>query len=129
VAGAGLLVAMGAIHLHLYQLGYSSVPTIGPLFLANAVLGGLGALAVLLAPSRWLVPVTAAGALLQLGTLGALVLSLTVGIFGFEETFAAPLVGWTIAVESLGFLVLAVHAAYEGPTFLAAVRGRPPRRG
>src|SRR5262249_59804224 len=33
LAGAGLLVASGAIHLDLYLTGYQSIPTIGWLFL------------------------------------------------------------------------------------------------
>jgi hypothetical protein len=32
VAGAGLLIAAGAIHLDLYLTGYRTIPTIGWLF-------------------------------------------------------------------------------------------------
>ena len=127
LVGAGLLVAMAWIHFHLYNQGYSTVETIGPLFFLNGVLGAVAAFAVLVTPARWLPLVTAGGALLQIGTLGGLVLSLTVGLFGFEESLAAPLIGRTIAVESAGFLVLAGHALYAGPAFLRAVQNR--RRG
>src|SRR5262249_60250488 len=37
LAGAGLLVASGAIHLDLYLTGYQSIPTIGWLFLLPVV--------------------------------------------------------------------------------------------
>ncbi len=124
IVGAGLLGAMGGIHLYLYGLGYSSVPAIGPLFSLNAVLGAVVGAAVLLAPTRWLAAAAAAGAGLQLGTLAALVLSLTVGIFGFEESLTAPLVGWTIAVESAGFLALALPAAVDGPRLVAELLAR-----
>jgi hypothetical protein len=124
LAGAGLLGAMAGIHLHLYQLGYSTVSTIGPLFLLNGVVGSVAAAVVLLAPARWLPVASAGGALLQIGTLLGLVLSLTVGLFGFSETPGAPLVGWTFAVESAGFLVLAAHAGYEGRPLVASLRGR-----
>ncbi len=123
LVGGGLLIAMGGIHLYLYQLGFSSVPTIGALFLLNAVLGAQATVAMLATPVRWLPLAAAAGALLQIATLAALVVSLTVGLFGFEETLEAPLIGWTIAVESAGFLILAVHAVRRGLPQLAARRG------
>jgi hypothetical protein len=110
VVGAGLLLGMAWIHQHLYDTGYSTVPTIGPLFRLNAVLGLVAALLVLLVPMPWWRLACAAGALLQIGTLGALVQSLTIGAFGFKETLDAPYIPQTFAVEILGFLVLAVGA-------------------
>lgn len=120
IVGAALLVTMGVIHLKLWFDGYRSVPWIGPLFLANAVLGALAALAVLLTPTRWFGWISLLSGLLMLGTLGGLLLSLTVGLFGFYETMSAPLVVPTIAVESAGFVVLVGYA-------IAAVLGA--RRG
>jgi hypothetical protein len=110
VVGAGLLLGMAWIHQHLYDVGYATVPTIGPLFRLNAVLGLVAAVLVLLLPMPWWRIACAAGALLQIGTLAALVQSLTVGAFGFKETLDAPYIPQTFAVESLGFLVLAVGA-------------------
>jgi hypothetical protein len=110
LVGAGLLLGMAWIHEYLYGLGYATVPVIGPLFRLNAVLGVLGALAVLLVPLPWWRLACAAGALLQVGTLAALVQSLTVGAFGFHETLDAPLIAPTVVVEALGFLVLAAGA-------------------
>jgi hypothetical protein len=47
VAGAGLLIAAGAIHLDLYLTGYRTIPVIGWLFLLQVIAAfGLG-LAVL----------------------------------------------------------------------------------
>ena len=110
VLGAGLLLGMAWIHQHLYDVGYATVPTIGPLFRLNAVLGLVAAVLVLLVPMPWWRLACAAGALLQIGTLGALVQSLTIGAFGFKETLDAPYIPQTFAVESLGFLVLVVGA-------------------
>jgi hypothetical protein len=110
VVGAAMLVATGWIHLHLWLDGYRAIDWIGPLFLANAVLAGLAALAVLVAPARWLPWVALLAGLLEIGTLGALVLSLTVGLFGFVESLQASLIVPTILVESIGFLVLAGYA-------------------
>jgi hypothetical protein len=123
VVGAGLLVATGWIHLHLWLDGYRGIDWIGPLFLANAVLAGLAAVAVLVAPARWLPWVALLAGLLEIGTLAGLLLSLTVGLLGFSETFAAPLVVPTIWVESAGFLVLAGFGAGE----LWRSRRRGPR--
>jgi len=112
VVGAAMLVATAWIHLDLWLDGYRDIAWIGPLFLANVVLAGLAALAVLGTPTRWLPWVTLLAGLLEIGTLGGLVLSLTVGLFGFSESFSARLVVPTIIVESIGFLVLVGYAAY-----------------
>jgi hypothetical protein len=93
--------------------GYRTVATIGPLFLLNAVLGALAAVAVLGTPRRWLGWISLAGAALQAGTLGALLLSLTVGLFGFHESTKASLVTATIVVELAGAVVLLALAVRE----------------
>jgi hypothetical protein len=112
VVGAALLLAMAWIHLKLWMDGFSDIRWIGPLFLANAVLGALAAVAVLATPLRWLPWVALLAGLLQIGTLGGLLLSLTVGLFGYHETFAGYVLP-SILVEAAGFLVLAGYAARE----------------
>ncbi|KUO09724.1 hypothetical protein [Streptomyces sp. DSM 15324] len=108
LAGAGLTAAMAAIHLRLWAEGYRGLDTIGPLFLLNGVVGLLLALALLGTPVRRLAPVAAVTALFTAGTLGALVLSLTTGLFGFVESMDAELVRPTVYVEAAGVAVLAV---------------------
>ncbi|MEV4430047.1 hypothetical protein AB0K23_32725 [Streptomyces sp. NPDC049602] len=110
LAAAGLTAAMGAIHLSLWADGYRDLATIGGLFLLNGVLACLLAVALLLTPYRWLGPVATATALFTAGTLGALFLSLTTGLFGFEESSDADLIRPTIAVETAGILVLTTLA-------------------
>jgi hypothetical protein len=113
IAGAGLLGTAAGIHLHLWKLGYRYIETIGPLFLANGVLGiGLG-LAVLGAPRRLRAVAAAAGAAFLAGSLVALGLSLGPGLFGFEEISSAPLVTETWAVEGAGTAVLTGLAAVD----------------
>lgn len=112
VLGAGLLVAAGWIHLYLYNGGYSGISIIGPLFLAHAVTAFLAAAAVLLTPGRWLPWVCLAAGLFEAGSIGGLVLSLTVGLFGFIESPSAPWVGTTIAVEALGFVLFVGYGAF-----------------
>jgi hypothetical protein len=93
-----LLAWIGAVHLHLWLEGYRQIPTDGPLFLLDAVTG-LVLAAVLLA---WPAPLTG---LLTAGytasTLGALLISLTVGLFGFRESISASFVTQSLIVESI----------------------------
>ena len=117
ILGALLLADTGAIHLYLYLHGYRTTAIIGPLFLLNGVLAGIAAVLVLITPRRWLGLVALAGGLLELGTLAALVVSLTVGLFGFHESTKAPLVGTTIAVESAGTIILFALSAVTRPLF------------
>jgi hypothetical protein len=107
VLGAVLLALTAAIHGWLWMQGYDGIPVIGPAFLLDTVLGGLLALLVLAAPRRWLPWAAAAGALFALGTLAALLLSTTVGLFGFVETTAALLWWESFWVESAAVVVLA----------------------
>jgi hypothetical protein len=81
LAGGGLLIATGAIHLDLYLTGYRSIPTIGWLFLFQ-VIAALALGAVVLASAAR--PAAAAGAILSLATLGGYLLSLWIGLFGFN---------------------------------------------
>ncbi|RBY88156.1 hypothetical protein DQ244_16550 [Blastococcus sp. TBT05-19] len=110
VVGALLLGAMAWIHVDLWRVGYRSIEVIGPGFLANAVAGFVLA-ALLLVPVRGLLRwVAVAGALTAAGSLAALVLSTTVGLFGFVETTAAPLWWETFWIEAGAVVVLTALA-------------------
>ncbi|MFF3200978.1 hypothetical protein [Streptomyces sp. NPDC002962] len=111
LAGAGLTAAMAAIHLRLWAEGYRDLVPIGPLFLFNGVAGIMLAAALLVTPVRGLAPVAAVTALFTAGTLGALVLSLTRGLFAFVESIDAELVRPALCVEAAGAVVLALLAA------------------
>ena len=90
---AALLVTSGLIHLHLWDIAYRHVATLGPLFLVQAVAALV--LAVVLVVTR-LVVVALACIALMLGTLVGFILADTVGLFGFT----LPVVtGW--AYEAL----------------------------
>jgi hypothetical protein len=122
LATAGTAVATGAIHLHLWYDGYRYLDTIGPLFLLNAIVAGLLALSLLITPTRLLPILATLGTLFTAGTLVALIVSLTSGLFGFQEVLDAKLVKPTLAVEAAGCVLLAALA-------LLSRRGsfRPPR--
>ena len=110
IVGAALLVGVAVIHLYLWQQGYDSIDVIGPAFLLDTVLGFGGALLVLITPLRWLPVAAVLGALLCLGTLAALIVSTTVGLFGFVESTQAQLWWESLAVEAAGFVVLVALA-------------------
>ena len=113
LAGGGLLVATGAIHLDLYWTGYRSIPTIGWLFLLQVIAAfGLGV--VVLATGNWLA--AAAGAGFALATLGGYLLSLWIGLFGFTEVR-------TTAGIVAGVLEVAAFAALAALAALAAAPG------
>jgi hypothetical protein len=115
VVGAALLAAMAWIHLGLWNDGYSSIDWIGPLFMVNTIAGFGMAVAVLVAPQRWLAAVAALGALLLAGTLGALWLTVWVGLFGFQESTQADMFWETVWVEAVGTVVLAALAVLAFP--------------
>jgi hypothetical protein len=118
--GASLAVS-AASHAYLYVHGYQHIPTIGTAFLIQAsVLFALAVLIVAGGPGwlRW------AAAAVAGGSLGAFVLSRTVGLFGFTELgwdpspyaaisvasevltvllWAAGLVGWRVAARHWEF--------------------------
>jgi predicted lipoprotein with Yx(FWY)xxD motif len=113
LAGGGLLIATGAIHLDLYLTGYRSIPTIGWLFLLQVIAAfGLGA--VVLAFGAWLT--AAAGAVFALATLGGYLLSLWIGLFGFKEVR-------TTAGTVAGVIEVAAFAALSGLAVMPTERG------
>jgi predicted lipoprotein with Yx(FWY)xxD motif len=132
-AGAGLLIATGAIHLDLYLTGYRTIPTIGWLFLLQVIAAFGLALAVGLLGSRI---AAALGALFALATLGGYLLTIWFGLFGFREvrTTAGIVAG---VIEVAAFAVLAALAlaglalapapqhAHHGPSRARARDGLP----
>jgi hypothetical protein len=114
-----LLAWIGYIHLHLWQEGYRQIPTDGPLFLLDAAAGFILASALLVWP-RPLAGLLAAG--YTASTLGALIISLTVGLFGFQEDISASFVTQSLALETITVLALLTWTA------LVTTRPRPRTR-
>jgi hypothetical protein len=106
VISALLLLAMGGIHLYLVFDGVGG--TLGVLFVLNAIGGLVLAIAMVAAPRRLLPAASALSLVFMVGTLLALILALTVGLFGISETINGQLVVTTIVVEAIGAVVLAV---------------------
>lgn len=125
---AAFLLAGGIVHLSLWNGGYRYIPRIGPLFLANFV--GSIALAVAVVVSRR-AGISLAGIAFAAGSLVALILSRTVGLFGFTEMIWTPDAVKTLAAElgaitTLGFALLSASGVPpfgSGPR--AGLPGRP----
>ncbi|MCZ2861107.1 hypothetical protein [Blastococcus sp. VKM Ac-2987] len=110
VAGAALLAAMGWLHLDLWFDGYRTIEVIGPAFMLNAIAGFALAVLLLAVPRRLLWAAAVLGAVTALATLVALILSTTVGLFGFVESTAAPLWWETFWIEAAAVVVLTAVA-------------------
>ncbi|MGH2895762.1 MAG: hypothetical protein ACRDPM_21185 [Solirubrobacteraceae bacterium] len=113
--GALTLVVVGGVHLQQYLAGYSDVPTIGAVFVLNAI--GAAVVAVgLLAPIEGLVGdrradlatgvLATVGAMIAVGALVALFVSESQPLFGFmEDGYSTPIV-IAIAAEAITTILL-----------------------
>ncbi|HEY1734207.1 MAG TPA: hypothetical protein VGG23_07160 [Acidimicrobiales bacterium] len=128
LVGAALLIWSAVIHLHLWATGYRHIPRIGPLFLVQGVAGIVVAVAI--AALRRPI-VLAGGALFAAGTVGGLLLSVNVGLFGFQDSLSAPFAVQSLVVETIAFAVLGGAAVLEvtgGGRHRPEPRDRPRRR-
>jgi hypothetical protein len=95
-----MLLVMGGIHLYLVLDSVHGL--LGVLFVLNAVGALVLAIAILVLHGRLLSLATVLSLLFMVGTLLALVLALTVGLFGIHEVLSFKLVPTTLVVESIG---------------------------
>ncbi|HEX5728213.1 hypothetical protein [Microbacterium sp.] len=105
ILSAVFLLATGGIHLYLVFNGVGGI--LGVAFVLNAVAGLVLALGMLFLQGRLLKLTTVLSLLFLIATLGALLLALTVGLFGISQTWDFMLVRETVIVESIGIVVLA----------------------
>ena len=109
ILSAILLLATGGIHLYLAFNGVGGI--LGVMFILNGIAGLVLALGMLFLRGRLLQLATVLSLLFLIATLGALLLALTVGLFGIHETWDFTLVPQTVIVESLGIVVLGFTTA------------------
>jgi hypothetical protein len=108
-AGSGLVVVSSVVHFHLWASdGYDNIPTIGPLFLMQAVVGLVLAV-VVSAYRRW--PLVGLEAAFALATAAGLIISVNVSLFGWKDTLSAPFATLALAVELAATAVLLVAGA------------------
>lgn len=123
ILSALALVAAGGIHLYLALNGVGGI--LGVMFILNFVAGLVLAIGMLSLRGRLLQLATVLSLLFLIATLLALVLALTVGLFGITQEWDFTLVPETVIVESIGILILAAT------TFLVLRRqpaAQPARR-
>jgi len=106
ILSAIALLAAGGIHLYLVFNGVGGI--LGVMFVLNAVGALVLAIGMLFLQGRWLQLATVLSLLFLIATLLALILALTVGLFGITETWDFMLVPETVIVESIGIVLLAV---------------------
>jgi hypothetical protein len=110
LVAAGLLGSAWVHYVLWRDDGFRDIDVIGPLFLVNVVAGVVIAIAVL-AWRHWLPALGAAG--FGAATLGAYVLSATVGFFGVKEPFNTQAEYWGVVTEAvcivLGIALLVVR--------------------
>ncbi|HEV7973316.1 hypothetical protein [Amycolatopsis sp.] len=98
-----VLVALGLlgsawVHYDLWaNEGFKDIDVVGPLFLVNAVAGVVVAIAVLVW-HHWFPALAAVG--FGAATLGAYVLSATVGFYGVQEQFTTQAEIWGVVTEA-----------------------------
>jgi predicted lipoprotein with Yx(FWY)xxD motif len=129
--GAAALLAVGVDHIQQYYAAYyRSVPTIGPLFLANFVAALVVSLGLVL-PVRRIAGrrtdqvrliLAAAGIAIAAGSIAALLISENAGLFGFMERGYRGAIVLALSLEGAAVLLLAAFI------FLVAGGGRLGRR-
>ena len=126
ISGALLLAVSAGIHLDLYLTGYRKIPTIGWLFLLQVIVGFVLTIAALVSRTRL---AAAASAALALSTLGAYLLAVWIGLFGFKEIRTrAGIAAGLIEVAAFATLALAAVTAdparHSGATHRARTRAQ-----
>ena len=117
VLGGGLLVWSAAIHYHLWSEpdGYRSIATIGPLFLLQSIAGLVIGVGIVVVRRLW-------AALLGIGfaasTVAGFLISVTHGLFGFQDSWLAPFATQAFAIEvgAAGLLVIAGVLGLAAPS-------------
>jgi hypothetical protein len=109
IASVILLLAIGGIHLFLVLDGVGGLLVVP--FLLNAVAGIGLAIGILVLRGRLLLLDAVLGLLFAIASLLALLLALTVGLFGIHEHWSFILVPQTVVVDSVAIGVLAMTCA------------------
>ena len=100
------LLAAGGIHLYLAFNGTGGI--LGVMFILNGIAGLVLAVCMLILRGRLLQLASVLSLLFLIATLGALLLALTVGLFGIHQSWDYPPVPPTVVIESIGIVILAI---------------------
>lgn len=106
ILSAIVLFAIGGIHLYLIFDGVGGL--LGVLFILNAVAGFVLAIGILVLRGRLFTLASVLGLLFAIASLAALLLALSVGLFGITETWTFTLVPQTVVVDAIGVVLLGI---------------------
>ena len=106
ILSASVLLAIGGIHLFLVFDGVGGI--LGVFFVLNAIAGVVLAIGMLVLHGRLLSLATVLSLLFAIASLAALLLALTVGLFGITETWDFTLVPQTVVVDAIGVVILGI---------------------
>lgn len=109
ILSAIVLLVIAGIHIFLLFDGVGGL--LGVLFVLNGIAGIVLAIGMLALRGRFLAIATVLSLLFVIASLAALLLALTVGLFGITESWNFTLVPETVIVEAIGVVVLAVTTA------------------
>jgi hypothetical protein len=105
IAAAGTVAVSAGVHLNLWSTGYRHLPTIGSLFLFQAIAGFFLSATLILTRRVW-------AAVLSFGfvsaTVAGFLMAVYVGLFNFRDTWSAPFAGRAFAYEIASVVLLAV---------------------
>lgn len=105
IAAAGTVAVSAGVHLNLWSTGYRHLPTIGSLFLFQAIAGFFLSATLILTRRVW-------AAVLSFGfvsaTVAGFLMAVYVGLFNFRDTWSAPFAGMAFAYEIASVVLLAV---------------------
>jgi hypothetical protein len=114
--GVLAILVTGAVHLQQYLGDYQEVPTIGPLFLLNAIGSAVIAVGLLLPVERWFAArrrgeiavglLALGGVAIGLGALVSLYIAETSTLFGFSEGTLETVMWIAIVAEAAAVAVL-----------------------
>ncbi len=102
---AALLLVSAYEHLHLWDIAYRHVDTLGPLFIVQAISATVIAVALVVWPRG---VVVVAGLALALGTIAGFVKALNGGIFGFTLPTVTSQAKLALGAEIGAVILLAV---------------------
>jgi hypothetical protein len=110
VAAIAVWISAG-IHLKLWFDGTRHLDVVGPAFMLNAIAGVV--IGVLLLTWRHWVPLFLSAGF-GASTLGAFVISATVGLYGVNESFSGAYEWTSVIVEAVAVVAAVVAAVQEG---------------
>jgi hypothetical protein len=110
ILSAIVLLTIGGIHLFLVFDGVGGI--LGVFFVLNAIAGVVLAIGMLVLHGRLLGLATVLSLLFAIASLAALLLALTVGLFGITETWDFTLVPQTVIVDAIGVVILAITTPF-----------------